>query len=84
MSINMAKKESVDIKRERFIRIAEIRVNKLLDDFDSLGKCANTKNYKYNTEDIKKIFSELERKFREIKSLFQASNDKRKRFKFKE
>lgn len=68
------------IKRERFVRIIERRVNKILDDFDSLGKCANTKNYKYNYDDIKKIFTEIDKKLKEIRLLFQALDGKNKRF----
>ena len=78
------KKNSEKLKRERFVRIAEIRVNKLLDCFDSLGKCANTKNYKYTEGDTKKIFAELEKKIKEIKLLFQSSDEKRKRFRISE
>lgn len=63
MESNLSSKNqqnSEKVKRERFVRIAEIRVNKLLDCFDSLGKCANIKNYKYTDEDTKKIFAENE------------------------
>jgi len=69
------------IKRDRFLRIAERRVNRLLDDLDSLGKCANRANYKYTVEDIKKIFGELDKKTKEIKLLFQTSTERRNRFK---
>lgn len=84
MSQDIANKGNIDIKRERFIRIAEIRVNKLLDAFDSLGKCADTKNYKYDNNDVKKIFLELDRKIKEIRSLFQLYNEKKKRFRIAE
>lgn len=87
MESNLSSKNqqnSEKVKRERFVRIAEIRVNKLLDCFDSLGKCANIKNYKYTDEDTKKIFAELDKKFKEIRLLFQSSDEKRKRFRIAE
>ena len=59
------------INRERFIRIVEKRVNKILDNLDSLGNCSNRKNYEYSEKDVKKIFGELEKKIKEIKIKFQ-------------
>jgi len=68
-------------KRDRFVRIVERRVNILLDGFDSLGKCANRRNYEYSDDDVKKIFGQLEIKIKEIKHLFKNSNQKKNRFK---
>jgi hypothetical protein len=70
-------------KRERFVRIAERRVNKILNDFDSLGKCANKRNYQYSDADVKKIFSEIEKKLREIKVLYRSSSGNKNRFRLK-
>ncbi len=56
--------------RERFIRIVERRVNSILNNFDSLGKCSNKKNYEYTEADVKKMFNEIDKKCREIKMLF--------------
>jgi len=69
-----------DIKRTRFIRIAESRVNKILTNLDNLGKCSNKRNYKYSENDVRKIFREIERKIRETKFLFENGKDKQKRF----
>jgi hypothetical protein len=66
--------------RERFIRIAENRVNRILDALDSLGNCSNRKNYDYSDTDVKKIFSEIEKKLEETRSMFQATAEERKRF----
>ncbi|MFX0203420.1 MAG: hypothetical protein ACFFCW_45540 [Candidatus Hodarchaeota archaeon] len=73
--------ENQEQKRKRFVRIAEQRVNKLLERLDSLGKCSDRRNYQYNEEDIKKIFGAIERKTKEIKSLYLPQNEKKKRFK---
>lgn len=70
-----------ETNQNRFIRIVERRVNKVLNDLDSLSKCANKKNYEYGSEDIKQIFSEIERKMREVKMVFQRSSQPKKRWK---
>jgi len=70
-----------DVKRERFIKMIEIRVNRILKDFDSLAKCANKKNYSYTEGDIKRIFRELDKKSRETKQLFQEKENRQRKFK---
>jgi hypothetical protein len=77
-SYKIGKKET---KRDRFIRIVERRVNNLLNDFESLGKCSNKKNYEYNDDDVKKIFGEIEKKMKEIKLLYKNSEKRRNSFK---
>ena len=72
---------NIEEKRERFIRVAERRVNKILDALDSLGKCSNRKNYEYCSEDLKKIFGELDKKLREVKLLYRESSERKTVFK---
>jgi hypothetical protein len=67
-------------KRDRFVRIAERRVNNIFDALDSLGKCANKKNYEYGEDDVKRIFSAIDKKIKDTKHLYQNSNTKKKRF----
>ena len=57
-------------KKERFRRLAEYRTNEVLKRLKVLGNCANRSAYNYTEEEINKIFSEIERKVREIKSKF--------------
>ncbi len=66
--------------RDRFIRIAQNRVNRILDALDSLGNCSNRRNYDYSDTDVKKIFSEIEKKLKETRSMFQATAEEKKRF----
>lgn len=70
-----------ETERSRYIKIVERRVNRILDNLDSLGKCSNRKNYDYSDEDVKKVFGEIERKIRKIKLLFQETPKNKKRFK---
>jgi len=74
------KSNSIDVRRDRFIRIAEYRVNRILDCLDSLGKCSNKRNYEYSVEDIKRIFREIEEKVSHTKLLFHDTNRNKKRF----
>jgi hypothetical protein len=73
--------ENNETKRERFVRIVERRVNGILSSLDSLGKCSSKKNYDYNDEDIKKIFGEIDKKCKEVKSLFGDHSTKKNVFK---
>jgi len=66
--------------RERFVRIAEGRVNRILDALDSLGNCSNKRNYDYSDADVKKIFSAIESKVKETILMFQGTSENKKRF----
>ena len=68
------------IKRDRFVRIAERRVNKIIDNLDLLGKCSNTRNYEYSQEEVRQIFREIEHNVREIKLQFQGQSGNKGRF----
>ncbi len=81
MTHNISQKDSNKIdKHERFIRIAERRVDKILVSIDNLSKCSNKSNYEYTDKEARKIFREIERKVKETKLLFQSKNENRKRF----
>lgn len=67
-------------KRDKFTRIAENRTNKILHMIDLLGNCANKRVYDYSNDDIKKIFSVIEKQLTTTKSKFK-SNDKKAKFK---
>ncbi len=63
-----------ETKRERFIRIAEARTNKILDMLKLLGNCSNKSNYDYSEDDIKKIFSAIEKETKNAKAKFNGSD----------
>ena len=77
----MGKNDQQTEKRIRFVKIAEKRVNYILKYLDSLGNCANIRNYEYSEKDVKKIFSELERKLKEIKNKFDGEEPDKSIFK---
>lgn len=72
----------MDEKRERFVRIAEKRTNKILEQIRLLGNCSNKHNYSYSEEDIRKIFSVIENELKEIKMKYASQSNKEK-FKLK-
>jgi len=67
-------------KRDRFVRIAEARTNKILDMLRLLGNCSSKSNYEYTDKDIKKIFSTLEREIKDTKNRFMGIDSKEEKF----
>ncbi len=61
-------------KRKRFKKLASYRTNEVLRRLKVLGNCANRSAYEYTEEEIGKIFSEIEKKVREVKSKFYFPN----------
>lgn len=71
-------------KRERFVRIAENRTNKILDTLRLLANCSNKSNYEYNDEDIKQIFSAIDKEVKATKNAFLGIDYKEERFSLKD
>ena len=69
-----------ETKRERFVRIAEARTNKILDMMRLLGNCSSKGNYEYTEEDIRKIFGTLEKELKNTKNKFLGIDAKEERF----
>ncbi len=57
-------------KRERFVRLAETRTNKIINMVQLLGNCSNTSAYEYTDADVEQIFSAIEASVREAKRKF--------------
>jgi len=64
----MSRSES---KREKFVRLAEARTNKIIDMIQLLGNCSNTGTYEYTQSDVDQIFSAIESELKETKKRFQ-------------
>ena len=79
---NDSKSRNKETNRDRFVKIIERRVNITLKNLDSIGKCSNRKNYEYSDEDVRKIFSEIEKKCKQVKSMFRGLKNDNK-FKLK-
>jgi (p)ppGpp synthase/HD superfamily hydrolase len=61
-------------KKERFKNVAGRRVQKVLDDLESLSKCANKATYDYTEEDIRKMVKAITDKVNLLKMAFSASS----------
>jgi len=68
-------------KRERFVKIAEQRTNKILKTLKLLSNCSNKGAYEYTDEEVKKIFAVIEREVELTKSKFNPNN--KEQFKLK-
>lgn len=63
-----------ETKRERFVRVAEMRTQKVLDDLHSLSKCAAPAIYDYAEEDLVKIYAAIEKELQNVKDAFAGKN----------
>lgn len=71
-------------KHEKFIRLAEKRTNDTLNKLRLIGNISNRRNYDYSEEEIKEIFSAIEKEVAATKNLFYRELGKEDlRFKFK-
>lgn len=71
----------MESKREKFVRLAEARTNKIIDMIQLLSNCSNSSVYEYSQKDVDKIFSAIETELKEAKKRFnQKESDKSSRF----
>lgn len=59
-----------ETKQERFVRVAEMRTQKILDALHSLGKCAAPAVYDYTDEQLKRIYEAIENGLQDVKDTF--------------
>ncbi len=64
-----------NIKRERFLKIAEQRTNKIISTIKLLGNCSNQSNYEYNEQEVKQIFNAIEEELKRTKKKFDTKFD---------
>ena len=50
----------MESKREKFVKLSEARVNKVLNSLHLIGNLSNRSVYEYSEEDIRKIFKALQ------------------------
>ncbi len=74
---------ATETKRDRFVRLAEARTNKILEMMRLLGNCSSKTNYEYTDEDVKKIFGVLEKELKNTKNKFLGIEAKEERFTLK-
>ncbi len=62
-------------KREKFVELAEARVNKALKDLQLIGNLSNRSAYEFNETDIRKMFGALQKALDGAKGRFSREGD---------
>ncbi len=70
-----------ETKRDKFVRIAEARTNKIINMIQLLGNCSNQSMYEYSQKDVNKIFSAIQNELDEAKKRY-SKQDSQKGTKF--
>ncbi len=61
-------------KRDKFVRIAEARTNKIINMIQLLGNCSNQSLYDYSQKDVNKIFSAIQAELDEAKKRYNKQD----------
>lgn len=61
-------------KELRFKRIAEKRVQRVLDSLRSLSQCSNKRMYEWNEQQMKKIWAAIDTELAKCKSSFENAD----------
>lgn len=73
--------QKMETKKDKFVRVAESRTNKLISMIRLLGNCSNKAVYEYTDKDVKKIFNALESELKAAKSKFLETSETDAKFK---
>lgn len=73
--------EKQEIRRRRFVKVAERRTRLVMDKLRVLGNCANRGVYEYSAADVDKIFAALQRELEQIRHRFDERLKRRAEFK---
>ena len=76
--LEMDNRDQNNPKRRRFLKLATYRTNEILRKLKILGHCANRSAYEYSEDDVNKIFSEIDREFKSVRSRFSFPAKKKK------
>lgn len=64
-------------RREKFVRIAEARTNKIINMIQLLGNCSNQSQYEYTQRDVDKIFKAIQAELDEAKKRFSRQDSQK-------
>lgn len=62
-------------KRQKFVELAEARVNKALKDIQLIGNLSNRSAYDFNEADIRKVFGALQKGLDSAKARFSKESE---------
>ena len=69
-------------RADKFVRLGEYRVNKVIDAIGRLENLSNRSNYEYTQEQVETMFSMMEKRLMEVKSRFAPKQAKDNTFSF--
>ena len=69
-------------KADKFVRLGEYRVNKVIDAIGRLENLFNRTNYEYTQEQVEVMFSIMEKRLLEVKGRFAPKKEKEDTFSF--
>ena len=79
---NIGKKtKEFETKREKFIRLAESRMDNTLKNIELLSNLSNTSNYEYTQADVDKMIKALKCAVSDLEKSFTHSSATNKKFK---
>ena len=81
VAMTMHGMKNEETKREKFVRIAEARTNKIINMIQLLGNCSNQSLYEYSQKDVNKIFNTIQTELDEAKKRY-SKQDSQKGSKF--
>ena len=68
----------METKRERFIRLAEKRMDNILKGIDLMGNLSNSNNYEYTKEDLNKIVKTLKKAVSDLEHTYDVASGTKK------
>ena len=66
-----------ETKRDKFVRLAEARTNKIIDMIQLLRNCSNQSQYEYTQKDVTKIFSAIQTELDAAKKRFNKQESQK-------
>ncbi len=69
-------------KANKFVRLGEYRVNKVIDAIGRIENLSNRTNYEYTQEQAEAMFSIMEKRLQEVKGRFAPKKEKEDAFSF--
>ena len=70
--------KKIENKRQKFIRLAELRTEKAVMAIENLIGLSNPRNYGYNTKDVETIIKALKNSINVVSNSFSKSKEKKK------
>ncbi|MDL2301010.1 hypothetical protein LJC58_01500 [Lachnospiraceae bacterium OttesenSCG-928-D06] len=78
----MQNNSAQESKADRFVRLGEYRVNKVIEAIGRLENLSNRSTYEYEQKQVDAMFSIMEKRLMEVKSKFAPKQAKESTFSF--